>query len=74
MKRKVIEYFKRTFEGSENASRSGAYWLALFHFDVRYLGWRSSSLGLVELTLGYYMQRLRRKEIVLGMIGLRIWK
>jgi|GEM_PF-3885628 hypothetical protein len=53
--------------GKRVAKPSQAWWLALCAFLTRHLGWRSYSLWLVELTPGYYIQHLRRKESNAGL-------
>jgi hypothetical protein len=41
------------FEGSVNTFRSQPRGLSLVRFGLQYVGWRSTSLGLGELTPGY---------------------
>ena len=48
----IVNIESTAFECSVNTFRSQPRWLALVRFRLQYLGWRSTSLGLGELTLG----------------------
>ena len=48
----IVNIESTAFECSVNTFRSQPRWLALVRFRLQYLGWRSTSLGLGELTPG----------------------
>jgi hypothetical protein len=48
----IVNIELTAFEGSVNTFRSQPRWLAHVRFRLPYLGWRSTSLGLGDLTLG----------------------
>jgi hypothetical protein len=51
--RKFSNIESTAFEGSASTFRSQPPWLALVRSGLQYLGWRSASLWLGELTPGY---------------------
>jgi hypothetical protein len=51
--RKSFDIDSTAIEGRITRCVSQACWLALVRFRLQYLGWRSTSLGLGELTPGY---------------------